>query len=751
MPYDYTQLDPAIEMRVETLLAQMTLAEKVGQLSQVAPYAPLDSDEFARLVQEAQAAGTPMPSFFQMKPGLEDAIRAGMIGSILNLADPHLVNHYQRVAVEQTRLGIPLLIGSDVIHGFRTVFPIPLAESATWNPGLLEQAARVSAEEGSAAGIDWFFAPMVDIARDARWGRIAEGGGEDVFLVAELARARVRGFQAEGLESGRRVAACPKHYVAYGAAEGGRDYNTTDLSERTLRDVYLPPFRAAFEAGAGTVMSSFNEIGGVPVSANSFVLRDILREEWQWPGVVLSDYEAVRELIPHGVAADLQDAARLSLLAGVDMDMVSEAYVRHVPDLVAAGSVPQELVDAAVRRVLRLKFQLGLFDQPYVDATLLERIILREEACDLALEVARQAMVLLKNEGGLLPLMPGAQRLAVIGPLADARADMLGTWVLFGKPDDVETILAGVCAVAGADVLHTPAGSVKATTPDEIVAAVAAAQQADVVLLVLGESADMSGEARSRAHLGLPGNQQELFDAVVAVGKPVIVVLACGRPLVIPRVAEQAQALLVAWHGGIRAGRAVADLLFGIANPSGKLTAGWPRSEGQIPVHYAHKNTGRPMESSGVVQFGEPFKSRYIDVPNEPLFPFGFGLSYTSFVYRDLLVETPQIGRDGTLAVSAVVANTGTRTGSEVVQLYVRDLLGSVTRPVKELKGFQRITLEPGETQTVRFTLHAQELGFHGLDMQYRVEPGTFAVWIGPDSVRGLDGTFTVGENLPAT
>lgn len=745
-PIDYNRPDPAVDARVNELLARMTLAEKIGQLVQGAPFEPLPEEEAAEVARAAAEAGQPLSfeMFFRVRASVDAEIRAGTVGSLLNLADPTIVNRLQRIAVEESRLGIPLIVGSDVIHGFRTIFPIPLAESCTWNPALLEQAARVAAEEASAAGVDWIFAPMLDVARDPRWGRVAEGAGEDSFLVAAMARARVRGFQADGLASGRRIVACPKHYVAYGAAEAGRDYNTVDISERSLRETYLPPFAAAIAAGAGSVMSSFNEIGGMPVSASQHVLRTILRAEWRWPGVVLSDYNAVGELVPHGVAADLADAARLSLLAGVDMDMMSGAYAAHLAALVETGATPIALVDDAVRRVLALKIRLGLFENPYVDETLGARVTLQPDARDLALEVARQSMVLLHNDG-ILPLSADSGRVAVVGPLADARRDMLGCWTLFGRAEDVETVLDSVRAVVGAErVVYAPGCPAKGDEPADIAAAVAAAERADVVVAVLGEPADLSGEARSRANLGLPGRQQELFEALVATGKPVVCLLMSGRPLVAPRLAGEARAVLAAWHGGIRAGRAVADILFGMVSPSGKLTASWPRAEGQIPVYYNQKSTGRPARSGGANQFGEPFTSRYIDLPNEPLFPFGFGLSYATFVYRDLAVETPVIGIDGVLAVSAVVENAGTRAGDEIAQLYVRDLVGSVTRPLKELKGFQRITLQPGESRTVRFELPVAELGFIGPDLRRIVEPGQFHVWIGPSSAEGLQGVFEV-------
>jgi beta-glucosidase len=689
-------MDPSFEARIDGLLARMTLEEKVGQLTQITP---------------------------DWVPDTEERIRRGQVGSLLSIADPVRIEHYQRIAQDQSRLKIPLIVGNDVIHGYRTIFPIPLAESCTWDPLLLERAATAAAEEASANGTDWIFAPMVDVSRDPRWGRIAEGSGEDPFLGGQLAAARVRGFQASGLSSGRQVAACPKHYVAYGAAEAGRDYNAVDVSERTLREVFLPPFKEAFDAGADTAMSAFNEIGGVPASANPFTLRTILRGEWGWPGLVVSDYTAIRELIEHGVAADLREAARLSFLAGVDMDMMSDAYHEHLAALVTDGSIPEALVDEAVRRVLRLKLRLGLFERRAIDVRAAGEALLTEPARALALEVARASMVLLKNDGGVLPLLPQT-RIAVVGPLADARADLLGCWAPLGRAEDVESVRDCIA--------RDRAGSLSDVG------------SADVVVAVVGEPAGLSGEAHSRAHLGLPFGQQEFIDGLAATGKPLVVVLMTGRPLVIPRLVEQARALLVAWHGGIRAGQAVADLLFGAAEPSGRLTATWPRAEGQIPVYYAHKNTGRPVEGEGTLQFEEPFKSTYLDEPNAPLFPFGFGLSYTSFSYTDLALETPSVGLDGALACSACVTNTGERSGVETIQLYVRDLVASVTRPVRELKGFVRVRLQPGESQTVRFEVPIRSLGFIGVDNTYVVEPGEFQLWIAPDATRGLSATFRV-------
>ncbi len=708
--------------RAGKLLRRMTLAEKIGQLVQIHTREDM------------------------VNPDLDQKIAQGLVGSIFGISDVAEINRYQRLAVQASRLGIPLLVGNDVIHGFRTVFPIPLAESSSWDLPLMEQTARAAAEEASASGTNWIFAPMVDIARDPRWGRIAEGAGEDVFLGRAIAAARVRGFQSADLESGRRIAACVKHYVGYGAAEGGRDYNTADISERTLRDVYLPPFQAAFDAGAGSLMSSFNEIGGVPASGNPLILRTILRDEWGWQGVVLSDYEAIRELIPHGIASDLRDAARLAITAGVDMDMMSYAYADHLAELVADGSVPEVTVDEAIWRVLLLKLQLGLFDQPYTDETLPDKIILRPDFQDLALRAAREGMVLLKNDGPILPISRNTRRIALIGPLANNKTDLLGCWTMFGQKDEVETILEAVTSYVtdSASVLQVSGCPIAGDGPDDILPAIEAARSADIVIAVLGESSDMSGEAHSRAHLGLPGRQQELLDALAATGKPIIGVLLTGRPLSIPSMLDQVDALLVAWHSGARTARALADILFGVINPSGKLTATWPRSEGQIPIYYSHKNTGRPAQGEGTRQFDEPFKSRYIDESNEPLFPFGFGLSYTTFAYSNLVVNTPVAAHDRRLVVTATVKNTGSRPGDEIAQLYVRDLVASVTRPVKELKGFQRITLAPGEERQLHFELDTAELGFTGPDMRYIVEPGAFKVWIGPDSTHGLEGDFTI-------
>jgi beta-glucosidase len=719
--HNFNTTTPAIETKIDNLLAKMTLAEKAGQMIQ----------------GDLRRSG---------KADIETRTRNAEIGSVLNLNDVAASNRLQKIAFEETRLGIPLIIGNDVIHGYRTIFPIPLAESCSWDPDLLEEAARIAAEEATAFGIHWTFAPMVDICREPRWGRIAEGAGEDPYLGEVLAAARVRGFQAQ-LSNDRKMVSCPKHYAAYGAAEAGKDYNTVDMSERRLRDVYLPPFKAAFDAGAGTVMSSFNELNGVPSTANKFLLQQVLREEWGFQGFVLSDYDAVFELIPHGLATDLKEAARLSVLAGMEMEMVSPAFHRHLAELVTDGAVPESVLDTAVRRIFRIKFLLNLFDDPYVDEAKAQTAILKPEYREQALEVATKSIVLLKNEEDLLPIDTNKfKRIALIGPLADDHHEILGAWHRIGRDEDTESVLDGFNQVLpeNTDLKVIQGCGIDGEKPANIITAVTAANKSDLVVLVLGETEAMSGEAHSRATLGLPGKQQMLLEAVHATGIPIVVVLMTGRPLVVPWMAENIPAIVSAWHGGIRTGRAVADILFGHANPSGKLTASWPRAEGQIPVYYAHKNTGRPVGGSGTFQFNKYHRADFLDLSNEPQFPFGFGLSYTKFDYADLEVVTSTVAFDSTLVVTAKITNSGEVAGEEILQLYVRDTVGEVTRPVKELKGFQKILLQPGESQTVRFEIPVQRLGFHGLDLQYKVEPGEFKVWVGPNSAEGLEGSFQV-------
>ncbi len=721
MPHNFNTTTPETEKRVDALLAKMTLAEKIGQTVQV-------------FVHEGNRAE------------MVTRIREGQTGSVLNIHGVRNINALQKVAVEESRLGIPLLVGTDVIHGYRTIFPIPLAEACAWDPDLAAETARIAAEEATANGLFWTFAPMVDITRDPRWGRIAEGAGEDPYLGAVLAAARVCGFQSE-LSNGHRMTACPKHFAAYGWAEAGKDYNTADLSERTLRDVVLPPFKAAFDAGAGTVMSAFNEINGIPATVCTLTLRKILREEWNFQGVVLSDWASTKELLVHGVAENLREAARRAFLAGTDMDMTADAYHRHLAELIEAGEIPESLLDESVRRILRLKIQLGLFEKPYADPDAAEAAILKPEYLQTAHKAALKSMVLLKNQGGILPIDPAkTRRIAVIGPLADDHHEILGSWYGIGRDEDSISILEALRAALpeGVELTYIQGCDIDGKHPASTISAVTAAQKADLVIMVLGEAESMSGEAHSRAHLGLPGKQQFLLEAVHAAGTPVVVVLVTGRPLVIPWMAENIPGILCAWQSGVRTGPAVADLLLGRENPSGKLTASWPRAEGQIPVYYAHKNTGRPPDGRGGFQFDQYFHSHFLDEDHTPLFPFGFGLSYTRFDYSDLRVLTPKVKPDSALKVSVKISNRGDRAGEEIAQLYLRDRVGEVTRPVKELKAFRKIALEPGESATVTFEVPAQSLGFHGLEMRYKVEPGAFQVWVGPSSDEGLGSTFEV-------
>ncbi|HXH05111.1 MAG TPA: beta-glucosidase BglX [Vicinamibacterales bacterium] len=719
---------PGPERRLDALLARMTLEEKLGQLQQ------LDGHADGRYREEHLALA-----------------RHGRLGSVLNVRGAARVNALQRAAVEESRLRIPLLFAFDVIHGYRTIFPIPLGLAATWDPAAVEEAAAIAAAEARAAGIQWTFAPMVDIARDARWGRIAEGAGEDPFLGAAMAAAAVRGFQGGDYARPDRVMATAKHWVAYGAAEAGRDYNTVDLSERTLRTVYFPPFKAAVDAGVGSIMTAFNEINGVPASANRFTLSTVLRGEWRFGGLVVSDYRSVAELVPHGVARDEAEAARQALAAGVDVEMVSRTFAEHAPRLIAAGRLPVAAVDRAVRRVLRAKLRAGLFDRPYADDARERATLLRPEHRAAARRLAARAMVLLENRG-VLPLDPAIPSLAVIGPLADDRRNMMGNWFGDGRDEDVVTVLDGIRAAVSPATTVTHArgtaldlgrsasgGPVADPEGDrEIEAAVAAARAAAAVVLVIGEAGEMSGEAASRASLDLPGRQLELAERVIATGRPVAVVLMNGRPLAIPRLAAIAPAILEAWFPGTEAGHAVADVLFGRVSPGGKLPVTFPRAVGQVPIYYSHKPTGRPPDPE------DRYTSKYIDVDWTPLYPFGHGLSYTSFRLSDLRLSASRLAPEGRLTVSATIENTGTRAGDEVVQLYVRDVVRSVTPPVQELKGFRRVTLAPGERRRVEFVLGPEHLGFYDRQMRWVVEPGEFRVRVSTSSVGGLEATFEV-------
>ena len=685
----------------------MTLEEKLGQLQQL----------------DGEGNGNFRPEHLEL-------VRKGLLGSTLNVRGVARTNQLQRVAVEESRLKIPVLFGFDVIHGYRTIFPVPLGEASSWDPAAAERSASIAAMEARAAGVHWTFAPMLDIARDARWGRIVEGAGEDPFLGVAMARARVRGFQGRDYSAPDRVLACAKHWVAYGAAEAGRDYNTTDMSERTLREIYFPPFKAAVEEGVGTLMSAFNDLNGVPASANPFTLTRVLRGEWKFDGFVVSDYTAVEELIKHGLAADGSDAASLALNAGVDMEMVSRLYNQNGAKLLKGGKLTQATIDEAVRRILRIKFRLGLFDHPYADEARERSVILSPQNLAAAREIAARSMVLLKNERETLPLKPDVKSIALIGPLADSQQDVIGSWSGDGNPADAVTLLAGLKAkVAPSTKINYAKGcDINADSTEGFDEAVRAARRSDVVILAVGESADMSGEASSRSSLDLPGRQLDLVKAVQAAGKPVVVVLMNGRPLTINWLAENSPAILETWFAGTQAGNAIADVLFGDVNPGGHLPVTFPRTVGQEPLYYNHMNTGRPPDANN------KYTSKYLDVPWTPLFPFGYGLSYTEFQISNLQLSTQRIRPDERLTVSVEVSNTGKRAGDEVVQLYIRDVAASVTRPVKELKGFQRITLRPGEKRRVEFTLTPEHLGFYNREMHFAVEPGEFKLFVGDSS-----------------
>lgn len=717
--------DSADEARIDALLAQMSVAQKVGQLTQLTcwPLAP-DADAEQRAAHQA----------------VLDAIRRGEVGSVLGAHGAEYTNSLQRIAIEESPLKIPLLFANDVIHGYRTTFPIPLGEAATWDPELIRAACRLAAREARAADTHWTFAPMIDVCRDPRWGRIAETAGEDPYLGAEIAAARVIGFQGDPPLGAESVLACAKHFVAYGGAEGGRDYNTVDISPQTLHEIHLPTFQAAVRAGVGSIMSSFNEINGVPASANEYTLRRILRDRWGFDGLVVSDYESIREMVAHGFAADNAAAALASLRAGVDIDMVSKVYQNHLPEHLAAGRIDMAALDAAVRRVLRAKAALGLFgSNPYADPQREAQTLLTPENRLLAREVARRTLVLLKN-GGVLPLAAELRRVAVIGPLADNRVDPLGTWRFLGRPEDAVTVLAGMKTALGAavEIRHEPGCEIDAAIDGGLERAATAARESDVALLFLGESEGMSGEGLSRANIELPAPQRALFDAVHAAGRPTVVVLLAGRPLAIPELADRAAAIIMAWHPGIECGNAVADVLTGRFNPGGKLPAGFPRTTGQIPIHYNHKPTGRP----GVE--GERYTSRYSDLPLGPLYPFGFGLSYTTFAIENLTVTPAQSPPGGRIEISVQVRNTGDRAGHEVVQIYFRDPVASQTRPVRRLCAFQRVSLEPGQSQTLSFSRDVSALGFPDADGRIIIEPGAIQLFAGGDSSARLMTTLEI-------
>ncbi|MBS1875113.1 MAG: glycoside hydrolase family 3 C-terminal domain-containing protein [Acidobacteria bacterium] len=711
--------DPT-EARVEALLKRMTLDEKLGQMSQ--------STELRAPLSEKNKA----------------EIRQGRWGSFLNAAGPAERVEAQRIALKESRLGIPLIFGRDVIHGYRTVFPIPLGQAASWDPELIRQAARVAGREAARSGVHWTFAPMLDITRDPRWGRVAETLGEDPYLTSILGAAMVRGFQGGSIGAADSIAACAKHYVGYGAAEGGRDYNTTWIPEIELRNVFLRPFDAARQAGVATFMSAFNSLNGVPTSGNEFTLRQVLRKEWKYDGMVVSDWESIREMIPHGYAADPADAAFKGLRGGVDMEMVSTTYFDHLKALIASGQVPMSWIDDGVRNILRLKLRMGLFDRQPAGLA----IAADPEGAAIARRIAAQSAVLLKNDSNTLPLT--TKTIAVIGPLADSPVDQMGAWVMDADPKEVRTPLAALRDRLGEGRVHWARGlkSSRDQSRDGFAEALGAARASDVVLLFLGEEQILSGEAHSRAFLNLPGAQEALVEEVAKAGKPIVAVIMAGRPLTFPSVAAKSSAVLYAWHPGTMGGPALADVLFGDAVPSGRLPITFPRTVGQVPIHYAHMSTGRPPSEKELgIPMGTPldprgFTSKYLDVDFTPEFPFGFGLSYTTFEYANLRLSSPSMSLAGSLTISADISNTGSRDAVETVQLYTRQLAASITRPVRELRAFRRVHLRAGEKQTVEFTLKASDLAFYNSKMQLAAEPGDFHVWVAPDSALGLQAAF---------
>jgi beta-glucosidase len=736
--------NPETEQRITKLLGEMTLEEKIGQL--------------VHFADSSTGPGAPHPDY-------REQIAQGNVGSLENITGAAETNALQKLALEKSRMHIPLVFALDVIHGYRTIFPVPLAMASTWDPSMIERASRIAAKEATREGIRWTYSPMVDIARDARWGRIVEGGGEDPYLGSALAAAYVRGYQGTRLDDPQSMLACVKHFVGYGAAESGKDYNSVELSDRALRQVYLPPFHAAVEAGAGSVMSAFNSINGVPATTNSFTLTHVLRQEWSFQGVVISDYGAIRELISHGTALDGKEAARKALSGGVDIDLESNLFSRHLGELVRSGELPQEKIDEAVRRILRIKFALGLFDRPYTPEPATGAKIQSDPAdVEFARAVAERSFVLLKNASlgarTTLPLDPKTRTIALIGPLADSAADMLGCWRARGDAADVVTLRASLTSrmkQAGGRVLY--AAGTKILTDDDtgFLEAVAAAKEADVVLMAVGEdSLWMIGEAASRAHLGLPGNQQQLLEAVAATGKPIVLIVFSGRPLALTWAANHVPAILQAWFPGVQAGPALVRVLFGDVNPSGKLTVSMPRSVGQEPLYYAVPNTGRPADGIDLTRpptdNRQKYRARYVDEQNAALFPFGYGLSYTTFSYSPLELSVSKLSANAlnhaaeALHVSTTVRNSGTQTGDEVVELYLRIRGTSIALPIRQLEGFQRVSLAPGESERVDFTIGRNELAFWNIDMEHLVEPASATVWIGPSSAEGQSADFVIAK-----
>lgn len=725
-----------IDHQVDSLLSMMTLEEKIGQMNQY--------NGFWDVTGPAPAEGDASLKY--------ENLRKGLVGSMLNITGVEEVRKVQKIAVEETRLGIPLLIGFDMIHGMKTMSPIPLAEAASWDMEAIEKSSQIGAREAAAMGINWTFAPMVDIGRDARWGRVMEGAGEDTYLVSQIAKARVRGYQGENLSDPLTLAACVKHFAGYGFSESGRDYNTVEVSRVTLHQVILPPFKAALDAGARTVMNSFNDLDGVPATGNSYLQREILKGKWSFGGLVVSDWGSIREMVNHRVAKDGKEAAKMAVLAGSDMDMESYLYVSHLKELVESGQVKESLIDDAVRRILRLKFELGLFDNPYLycDEQREQEIVGSEEHVAGVLEMAKKSIVLLKNEQNLLPLKKSGLNIAVIGALAEDKDSPLGSWRGEADPNSAISVLEGLNEypdnkynfAKGADlVLEQPVflKVVKLNTTDRsgFAQALQAARSADIVIAVMGENGFQSGEARSRSEIKLPGLQQELLEELVKVNEKIILVSMSGRPLDLSWEDEHLPAILQVWHLGSQSGHAIAQVLYGDYNPSGKLPMSFPRNVGQLPLYYNQKSTGRPFNPGDDIVFW----SHYSDVPNDALYPFGHGLSYTSFSYSDLRAEVLE---NQQVKIKVNLKNTGSREGEEVVQLYLHDHFSSLTRPVRELKGFQKISLQPGEVKSLEFLLRKEELGFFDGEGNLQVEPGEFTVMIGGSSKAELALKFEI-------
>ena len=715
------------------LQASMTTEEKIGQMSQFFSYGECIPEHLAQ------------------------SIRQGQVGSVLNEVRLPTVNELQRLAVEESRLGIPLLIGRDVIHGFNTIFPIPLAQAASWCTETVKQCAHISALEAATAGVNWTFAPMIDISRDPRWGRIAESLGEDPYLCSVLGVAMVEGFQGDTLHKNGSIAACAKHFAGYGAGESGRDYSTTNIPENELRNVYFPPFQAVADAGVATFMSAFNDLNGVPASGNKWLMTDILRKEWHYPGFVVSDWESIKQLTIHGFSKDNKDAAYEAADAGIDMEMVSTTYLDHLPDLLAEGRISIQQVDTAVKKILQLKWQLGLFDSPYADTTLLPTP-LNSEHLQITKDAAIKSCVLLKNENNILPLSTDSlHSVAIIGPLADDPYEQLGTWIFDGDSQHSQTCLQAMeQALTGkVSIKHVKAMQTSRSHDQaDFIQAVDSAAAADVAVLILGEESILSGEAHCRAEIGLPGCQEQLIDVIAQTGTPIVLVIMAGRPLTIEAILPKVDAILFAWHPGTMGGPAIADLLFGNASPSGKLPVTFPRKVGQVPIYYAQKHSGKPATEAAYVHMDDiPVRSpqtslgmaaTHLDTYFSPLFAFGFGLTYTQFSYQNLELSCKTLHPGETLAIGVLLTNTGNMDGEEIVQLYIRDLVGSVTRPVKELKDFKRVNLAKGESKWVTFNLSTHKLAFYDRNMQLKIEAGQFSLWLGGCSQTGLQDEFEI-------